>query len=74
MQGRALDSEDLIDVITWKDNSATPGRFADALRLLDRAGDSVPDARRRLALGNIWRRVLLHDEYARALRICRIVG
>ncbi|KZV86547.1 hypothetical protein EXIGLDRAFT_840672 [Exidia glandulosa HHB12029] len=64
MQGRALDSEDLIDVMTWKDNSASPGAFAHALRLLYRAGDAVPDARRRLALGNIWRRILLHDDWA----------
>ncbi|EJD52940.1 hypothetical protein AURDEDRAFT_110780 [Auricularia subglabra TFB-10046 SS5] len=64
VQGRALDAEDLIDALTWKDNTNAPEWFAYALTVLHRAGDDIPDARRRLALGNIWRRVILHDDWS----------
>jgi len=61
MQGRALEVEDLVDVLTVKDNSGDTKPFTRALTLLNHA--QLPEARQRLALHNLWRRILMHDEY-----------
>ncbi|KAH7107498.1 Non-repetitive/WGA-negative nucleoporin C-terminal-domain-containing protein [Auriculariales sp. MPI-PUGE-AT-0066] len=62
MQGQALDAEDILDVITMKDNSQEVNRYGEALRLLASCVE-LPEARRRLCTLNIWRRVLLHDDW-----------
>jgi len=62
LQGQVLSVEELIDTITWKDNSAEPSEFVTALGLLLRAKD-IPDARKRFALRSIWRRMLIQDDW-----------
>ena len=61
-EGRILSTEDLVDVLTLKENvNEQAGDFGSALDILVRAKD-VPEARRRTALASIWRRVYIQDE------------
>ncbi|KAL8293054.1 hypothetical protein RQP46_000748 [Phenoliferia psychrophenolica] len=64
LQGRTLSPEDLIDLITLKDNAGEEGaEFAQALDILLRAKE-LPDARKRIALQSIWRRCYIRDDWA----------
>ncbi|GAA5989361.1 hypothetical protein JCM10908_001278 [Rhodotorula pacifica] len=63
-EGRVLQTEDLVDVLTLKENvNEQAGDFGSALDILVRDKD-VPEARRRIALTNIWRRVYIQDDWA----------
>lgn len=62
LAGQVLRTEDLVDVLTLKENvNEQAGDFGAALDILIRAKD-VPEARRRTALANVWRRVYIQDE------------
>ncbi|GAA5844336.1 hypothetical protein JCM5353_008463 [Sporobolomyces roseus] len=67
LQGAALKPEEIIDLLTLKENvNEQSGDFASALDVLVRAKD-LPQARKQLALENVWRRVYTQDDWA-ALR------
>ncbi|KAK4705783.1 hypothetical protein P7C70_g405, partial [Phenoliferia sp. Uapishka_3] len=62
LQGQILSAEDLIDLITLKDNGGPRTEaFAEALDILLRAQD-LPAARKQIALQSIWRRCYNRDE------------
>lgn len=68
-EGRILSTEDLVDVLTLKENvNEQAGDFGSALDILVRAKD-VPEARRRTALASIWRRVYIQDESVQFLQL-----
>ncbi|GAA5890992.1 hypothetical protein JCM8208_003123 [Rhodotorula glutinis] len=61
---RALSAEDLIDLLTLKENvGEQAGDFAAALDVLVRA-KNLPAERRQVALESIWRRVFIQDDWA----------
>ncbi|BGP05963.1 hypothetical protein JCM10049v2_001782 [Rhodotorula toruloides] len=63
----SISPEDLIDNLSLKENNNEHASdFAAALDVLLRTKD-LPDARRRVALENVWRRVYIQDDWA-ALR------
>ncbi|KAJ8295400.1 Nucleoporin nup132 [Rhodotorula toruloides] len=63
----SISPEDLIDILSLKENNNEHASdFAASLDVLLRAKD-LPDARRRVALENVWRRVYIQDDWA-ALR------
>jgi nuclear pore complex protein Nup133 len=77
LQGKALSTEDMADVLTLKDNSGSVENYAIALHLLARVKvisnskssltylitlQDLPEARRISACQACWRRVYLHDE------------
>ncbi|GAA5885246.1 hypothetical protein JCM6882_009536 [Rhodosporidiobolus microsporus] len=62
--GESLTAEDLIDLFTLKENVGDQaGDFATALDVLVRAKE-LPEARKKVALENIWRRVYIQDDWA----------
>lgn len=63
LTGRALAPEDLIDLLSLKDNDSAEqiSDYSNAVELLTR-DKRTPSARLELALRIIWRRTLLHDE------------
>ncbi|KDQ07351.1 hypothetical protein BOTBODRAFT_192479 [Botryobasidium botryosum FD-172 SS1] len=63
-QGKALQEEDLVDLLTLKDNKNSAGDFHTALGVLLRA-NNLPEARHQTALRNIWERVYTHDNWDR---------
>lgn len=79
LQGKVLNVEGVVDVLTLKDNADSIDDFATALHLLARAevislrsthhhdAESVvqgtPDARRLSSFRRAWCRVYCHDEY-----------
>ncbi|GAA5843798.1 hypothetical protein JCM9279_000149 [Rhodotorula babjevae] len=61
---QALSAEDLIDLLTLKENvGEQAGDFAAALDVLVRA-KNLPAERRQVALESIWRRVFIQDDWA----------
>ncbi|GAA5922516.1 hypothetical protein JCM3775_005758 [Rhodotorula graminis] len=61
---RTLSAEDLIDLLTLKENvGEQAGDFAAALDVIVRAKD-LPAERRQVALESIWRRVFIQDDWA----------
>ncbi|GAA6004642.1 hypothetical protein JCM10207_000965 [Rhodosporidiobolus poonsookiae] len=61
--GQALTAEDLIDLFTLKENvGEQSGDFATALDVLVRAKE-LPEARKKVALESIWRRVYIQDDW-----------
>ncbi|BGP13786.1 hypothetical protein JCM10213v2_001724 [Rhodosporidiobolus nylandii] len=59
----SLTPEDLIDLLTLKENVGEQSSdFATALEVLVRA--KLPEARTKVALENIWRRVYIQDDWA----------
>ncbi|EJF65900.1 hypothetical protein DICSQDRAFT_49916 [Dichomitus squalens LYAD-421 SS1] len=62
LQGKALSVEDMADVLTLKDNYEYVGDYVTALHLLARA-ETIPSGRRLNAFRNVWRRILLHDDW-----------
>ncbi|GAA6016956.1 hypothetical protein JCM11491_006924 [Sporobolomyces phaffii] len=67
LAGLAVTPEELIDLHTLKENvNDRSGDFACALDVLVRAKD-LPQARKQLALENVWRRVYIQDDWS-ALR------
>ncbi|TIB64724.1 hypothetical protein E3P78_01027 [Wallemia ichthyophaga] len=63
LTGKALDAEDLVDLLTLKDNFYEQvGDYASAIDVCVRAKD-VPDKRAHASLKSIWRRVYLRDDW-----------
>nr|GAT53189.1 methyltransferase type 11 [Mycena chlorophos] len=62
LQGNALAMEDMVDLLTLKDNSTTLGDYATALHLLARV-QNLPEARRTSAFRSVWRRIYIHDDW-----------
>ncbi|WWD16353.1 hypothetical protein CI109_100779 [Kwoniella shandongensis] len=63
VDGKGLDLEGLIDVLTLKDNYERVGDAAIALDRLVRDKD-LPEGRKQVALLSIWRRVYIRDNWA----------
>jgi nuclear pore complex protein Nup133 len=68
LTGKALSIEDMVDLLTLKDNTDgdAPVDYATALHLLAQAKD-LPAARQQAAFCSVWRRVYTHDKYVRFL-------
>ncbi|KAI0306443.1 Non-repetitive/WGA-negative nucleoporin C-terminal-domain-containing protein [Multifurca ochricompacta] len=62
LQGKALSVEDIVDILSMKDNDTTISDYATALHLLARA-DNLPEARRQAAFRSVWRRIYTHDNW-----------
>ncbi|KDR81643.1 hypothetical protein GALMADRAFT_239719 [Galerina marginata CBS 339.88] len=62
LQGRALSIEDLVDILSLKDNAESVEDYATSLHLLSSA-TNLPEARQNSALRTVWRRVYLHDDW-----------
>jgi len=62
LQGKALSDEELVDLLSLKDNDETPDDFYAALQILAKA-KGLPEARQLHAFRSVWRRIYLHDEY-----------
>ncbi|KAK8861724.1 hypothetical protein IAR55_002547 [Kwoniella newhampshirensis] len=63
VEGKALDIEGLIDVLTLKDNFERVGDAAIALHRLVKDA-TLPEGRKQVALLSIWRRVYIRDDWA----------
>ncbi|KAF8625778.1 hypothetical protein AX15_005170 [Amanita polypyramis BW_CC] len=64
LQGKMLSAEDLVDVLTLKDNTNSVEDYAIALHVLSRAQrKNIPEARCDSAFRTIWRRVYIHDDW-----------
>ncbi|GFZ42387.1 hypothetical protein JCM24511_00102, partial [Saitozyma sp. JCM 24511] len=61
--GEALEIEDLVDVLTLKDNRAEEG--GDGAVALDRLvrDSELPEGRKQVALLSVWRRVFVRDDW-----------
>ncbi|KAM0753804.1 methyltransferase type 11 [Meredithblackwellia eburnea MCA 4105] len=67
LEGTVVSPEDLIDLVTLQRNMADQGGdFFQALQIIERAKD-LPEARKRIALQTIWRRIYIRDDWS-ALR------
>ncbi|KAJ7582654.1 hypothetical protein C8J56DRAFT_955381 [Mycena floridula] len=62
LQGRVLSVEDVVDVLTLKDNIDTLEDYATALQLLVR-DQTIPESRKPSAFYSVWRRVYIHDDW-----------
>jgi len=62
LQGKALSIEDLVELLTLKDNTESVEDFATSLQLLSSLKD-LPEARLTSAIRTVWRRVYLHDDW-----------
>ena len=62
LQGQTLSPEDLIDLLTLKENvGEQQGDYMAALQIVVRA-EEMPEARKQIVLQAIWRRIYLRDE------------
>lgn len=62
LQGRSLEPEDLVDLLTLKENVGDQqADYMAALQTVIRA-EEVPEARKEIMLKAIWRRIYLRDE------------
>ncbi|KAH7889197.1 hypothetical protein F5I97DRAFT_483446 [Phlebopus sp. FC_14] len=71
LQGKMLTVEDVVDILTLKDNGESIEDYATALHLLVRAED-VPDARRLSSFRRAWCRVYNHDDWDAIRRTANI--
>jgi len=62
LQGKVLNVEGVVDILTLKDNADSIDDYATALQLLARAEDT-PDARRLSSFRRAWCRVYCHDDW-----------
>lgn len=60
--GKALSDEDLVDLLSLKDNDETLDDFYAALHILTKTR-GLPESRQLHAFTSVWRRIYLHDEY-----------
>ncbi|KZO95840.1 hypothetical protein CALVIDRAFT_598898 [Calocera viscosa TUFC12733] len=64
MHGDILSIEDLVDILTLKDNGRSEYKdYATALKAFERGETEIPPARAQLTLEALWRRVYLHDSW-----------
>ena len=61
LQGKALSDEELVDLLSLKDNDESLDDFYVALHILTKAKD-LPESRQLHAFRSVWRRIYLHDE------------
>jgi len=62
LQGKALSDEELVDLLSLKDNDETLDDFYAALHILTKT-KGLPESRQLHAFRSVWRRIYLHDEY-----------
>lgn len=62
LQGKALSDEELVDLLSLKDNDETLDDFYFALHILTKT-KGLPESRQLHAFRSVWRRIYLHDEY-----------
>jgi len=62
LQGKALSDEELVDLLSLKDNDETLDDFYAALHILAKT-KGLPESRQLHAFTSVWRRIYLHDEY-----------
>ncbi|KAF8964670.1 hypothetical protein BDZ97DRAFT_1660027 [Flammula alnicola] len=62
LQGKALPIEDIMELLTLKDNSESVEDYATSLHLLNSV-TNLPEARKVSAIRTVWRRVYLHDDW-----------
>ena len=62
LQGKALSDEELVDLLSLKDNDETLDDFYTALQILAKT-KGLPESRQLNAFRSVWRRIYLHDEY-----------
>ncbi|KIM49090.1 hypothetical protein M413DRAFT_95576 [Hebeloma cylindrosporum] len=67
LQGKALSTEDLVDILTLKDNKASIEDYSTSIHLLLSTTD-LPEARKYSALRTVWRRVYLHDDWENIMK------
>ncbi|KIL69792.1 hypothetical protein M378DRAFT_69338 [Amanita muscaria Koide BX008] len=64
LQGKVLSTEDMVDIMTLKDNTNSVEDYSIALNLLTRTQrKNIPEARRESAFRTVWRRVYVHDDW-----------
>jgi hypothetical protein len=59
--GKALSDEELVDLLSLKDNDETLDDFYAALHILAKT-KGLPESRQLHAFRSVWRRIYLHDE------------
>ena len=59
LQNRALEVEDLVDMLTLREDKL---EFGTALELVKNV-KRIPDARKLSAFRTVWRRIYIHDEW-----------
>ncbi|KAF8892544.1 Non-repetitive/WGA-negative nucleoporin C-terminal-domain-containing protein [Infundibulicybe gibba] len=62
LHGKALSVEDIVDVLTLKDNDSALEDYATALHLLVPV-ENLPEARKMAAVRTVWRRIYIHDDW-----------
>jgi len=62
LQGKALSDEDLVDLLSLKDNDETLDDFYAALHILTKT-KGLPESRQLNAFRSVWRRIYLHDDW-----------
>lgn len=62
LQGSVLSVEDMVDVLSMRDNTESPDAYVTALKLLW-GTDDIPQSRRESSLRSVWRRIYLHDDW-----------
>jgi len=62
LQGKALCDEELVDLLSLKDNDETLDDFYAALHILTKA-KGLPESRQLSAFRSVWRRIYLHDDW-----------
>ncbi|KAK2466879.1 hypothetical protein APHAL10511_001137 [Amanita phalloides] len=64
LQGKVLSAEDMVDVLTLKDNMNSVEDYSIALHLLTRSQQkNIPEARRDSAFRTIWRRIYIQNDW-----------
>jgi len=61
LQGKSLSDEELVDLLSLKDNDETLDDFYAALHILTKT-KGLPESRQLHAFRSVWRRIYLHDE------------
>ena len=57
-----MSDEELVDLLSLKDNDEAPDDFYTALQILTKT-NGLPESRQLHAFKSVWRRIYLHDEY-----------
>lgn len=57
-----MSDEELVDLLSLKDNDETLDDFYTALQILAKT-KGLPESRQLNAFRSVWRRIYLHDEY-----------
>jgi len=64
MHGDILSIEDLVDILTLKDNERSEYKdYTTALKAFEQGETEIPLVRAQICLEALWRRIFLHDKY-----------